>query len=231
MKKADALTGKITRNVASVAGGVAAGSKREASAADRKNTKPATGHRDHIDAINQVFAELELAYHNQYHKAYAQEGSIGLAKKYWLECLSHFSPEIILQATRDVVTSQEYLPSIASIVHACEEAMSGFGLPAAHDAYNEACCAAHPKIEQQWSHPAVYLAGKDTGWFDLANKTENQIFPLFEKHYRALCQRVLHGEEFVIEKQEALPEQISHSLSPEENKARIVEVRKQLKNT
>jgi hypothetical protein len=226
MKKADSLTGKITKNVSKAADSKAVEPDKKATG----NSKGSSNRRDHIDAINQVFAELELAYHNQYHKAYAQEGSIGLAKKYWLECLSHFSPEIILQATREVVTSQEYLPSIASLVQACEETMSGFGLSAAHDAYNEACCAPHPKIEQQWSHPAVYYAGKDTGWFDLANKTEKQIFPSFEKHYRNLCQRVLHGEELVIEKQKALPEHASHILSPEENKTRMAELRKQLKN-
>ena len=231
MKKADSLTGQITKNVAMTADKKAVEPNKGASREPSGNIKGSSNRRDHIDAINQVFAELELAYHNQYHKAYAQEGSIGLAKKYWLECLSHFSPEIILQATREVVTSQEYLPSIASLVQACEEAMSGFGLPATHDAYNEACCAPHPKIEQQWSHPAVYFAGKDTGWFDLANKTEKQIFPLFEKHYRNLCQRVLHGEELVIEKQIALPEQASRILLPEENKARMAELRKQLKKT
>ncbi|MDC1528087.1 replication protein P [Gammaproteobacteria bacterium] len=229
MKKADSLTGKITKDVA-----VATSSGRaEVNKVAKPDTKAnaASGRHDHVDAINQVFAELELAYHNQYHKAYAQEGSIGLAKKYWLECLAHFSPEIILQATRTVVTSQEYLPSVASIVHACEEAMSGFGLPAAGAAYIEACCAPNPKAEQIWSHPTVYLAGKATGWFELANKTENQIFSRFEKNYRGLCQRALHGETLVIDRPEALPEQISRTLTLEENKSRMAELRKQLKTS
>ena len=225
MKKADSLTEKITSKVSETSGIKKPVAAVEAMAA-RKGK--ANGHRDHIDVINQVFTELELAYHNQYHKAYAQEGSIGLAKKYWLECLSNFSPELILQATRNVVTSQEYLPSIASIIRACEDALVGAGLPAAHDAYIEACCASHPKVEHQWTHPAVYLAGRETGWFEIGNKTEKQIFPLFGKQYRALCQRVLHGEELVIEKQEALPDPYSKTLSLEENKARMAELRKNL---
>ncbi len=229
MKKADSLTGKITKNVALA--GVQDRTTVNKIAEPGRKAGAASAHRDHVDAINQIFAELELAYHNQYHKAYAQEGSIGLAKKYWLECLAHFSPEIILRATRTVVTSQEYLPSIASIVHACEEAMSGLGLPAACAAYVEACCAANPKAEQVWSHPAVYLAGKATGWFELANKSETQIFPRFEKNYRGLCQRVLHGETLVIERPEALPEQISRTLTLEENKARMAQLREQLKTS
>lgn len=220
MKKADSMTDKVTRSL------VNAGASAVGKPASGKTDKP--GH-DHVDAINQVFAELELAYHNQYHKAYAQEGSVGIAKKYWLECLSAFSPPIILKAVRNVVKTQQYLPSIATIVQACETALEDYGLPAAHDAYTQACCAPHPKAEYRWSHPAVYFAGKATGWFELENNPEAKIFPLFEHHYRRLCQRVLSGEELVIEVPAALPAQSAKQLSPEENKERMSALRKSLK--
>src|SRR5690606_72074 len=71
------------------------------------------GGRDHVDAINQVFAELALAYHNQFHKAYGQDGALNLAKKYWLGVLGEFPPEVILRAVRLVVRSSEYLPTLA----------------------------------------------------------------------------------------------------------------------
>jgi hypothetical protein len=222
MKKADTLTGSITTQVKKpqLVGDNPDSSNDESSSSNK---------HDHIDAINQVFAELELAYHNQYHKAYAEEGSISLAKKYWLECLANFSPQLILQAIRTVVTSQQYLPSVATLVQACEESMSQYGLPTIHDAYVEACCATHPKAEQKWVHPAVYLAGKATGWFELSNKTEAQIYPLFENNYRRLCQQVIRGEELEIQKQEALPDHVSRKLSQEENKSRMDALRKQLK--
>src|SRR5690606_33899130 len=97
--------------------------------------------RDHVDAINQLFTEFELAYHNQFHKAYAQEGSLNLAKKYWLTCLADFPPEVILRAARQVVKTQEFLPTVAALMNACENALPLFGLPPAHAAYVEACCA------------------------------------------------------------------------------------------
>jgi len=219
MKKADSLTKKVTTQLAKPAAG---NPGRAASG------KPANGH-DHVDAINQVFAELELAYHNQYHKAYGQEGSVGIAKKYWLECLAPFSPALILKAVRNVVRTQQYLPSVATLIQACEDAMGEYGLPGAHDAYVQACVAPHPKAQQQWSHPAVYLAGKATGWFELGNNSESQVYPLFESHYRKLCQRVLAGEELVIEIPEALPEHSAKKLSLEENKSRMAELRKSLK--
>jgi hypothetical protein len=183
------------------------------------------GDRDHVDAINQIFAEFALAYHNQFHKAYAQEGSLNLAKKYWLSCLGDFMPEVIVRAARQVVKSQEYLPTVASMVVACENALPLFGLPASQAAYVEACCAPEPKRNYQWSHPAVYLAGKHTGWFALATETQSVIFPVFEYNYQLLCQQVLRGEELNISMPVALPETVSAPLSPEENKARMKALR------
>lgn len=186
------------------------------------------GARDHIDAINQIFAEFELAYHNQFHKAYAQEGSLKLAKKYWLSCLADFLPEVILRAARQVVKSQEYLPTVASMVSACENALPLFGLPTPQAAYIEACCAPEPKHGYQWTHPAVYLAGKTTGWFALASETQSVIFPVFEYNYHALCQQVVRGARLDINIPPALPETIPAPLSAEENKARMKTLREQL---
>jgi hypothetical protein len=189
------------------------------------NKKPGTSQHDHIGAINQLFAEFELAYHNQFHKAYAQEGSLNLAKKYWLTCLGDFTPEVILRAARQVVKSQEYLPTVAAVVAACENALPLFGLPPAHAAYVEACCAPEPKAQQQWSHPAVYFAGQATGWRELASEAKDTIFPAFEYNYHQLCQRVLRGETLDVKLPVALPERIAQPLSAEENKARMKALR------
>ncbi len=224
MKKADTITDNVARNLVKKTGGNPA---RPAAGRDAASNH-ARGH-DHVDAINQVFAELELAYHNQYHKAYSQEGSVGIAKKFWLECLAPFTPAIILKAVRSVVKTQQFLPSIATIIAGCENVLEEHGLPAAHDAYVQACCAAHPKSVQNWSHPAVYLAGKAIGWFELENNTESRIYPLFESHYRKLCQRVLAGEDLIIDIPKALPEHSAKILSLEENKNRMANLRKSIK--
>ena len=228
MKKADSLTSSLTSSLTGSDNRAAVKPKR-ADAAERTSGGQ-LGNGDYVDAINQLFAELELAYHNQFHKAYAQEGSVNVAKKYWLECLGIFTPDIILKAVRNVVRTQQYLPTIASMVEACEDMMSEQGLPSAHDAYVEACCAEHPKAEQTWTHPAVYLAGKSTGWFELANQSENRVFPLFEKQYRRYCQRALAGEILEIEIPQALPKKSTRKLSVEENKERMAALKKQLEN-
>ncbi len=215
---------KLLPSVLTVAGSEPAA--KPALRAKAKAEKAGKGGRDHVDAINQLFAELQLAYHNQFHKAYAQEGSLNLAKKYWLTCLGDFTPEVILRATRQVVKSQEYLPTVAAVVAACENALPLFGLPLAHAAYVEACCAPEPKAQYHWSHPAVYRAAQATSWFALSTEPQSVIFPVFEYNYHQLCQRVLRGEVLDMQVPVALPQTIPQPLSPEQNKARMQDLRK-----
>uniref|UniRef100_UPI003F6BAEDC hypothetical protein n=1 Tax=Congregibacter sp. TaxID=2744308 RepID=UPI003F6BAEDC len=68
-------------------------------------------------------------------------------------------------------------------------------LPAARSAYLEACNAGSPPEHKQWSHPAVYWAGRDSGWQQLATSTEAQSWPLFKRHYQNRCATLLSGKE------------------------------------
>ena len=183
---------------------------------------------DRVDAINQVFAEFEFAYHNQFHKAFADAESLAIAKKYWMSSLENYSPQQIILAAKSVIRSQDYLPSIAVILRACEQGTDLFGLPALRQAYLEACGAASPKCEQHWSHEAVYLAGKAAGWFLLANEPESTGLPVFAYHYENLCRRVINGESLEIAVPEALPEKISRKLDKQEARARIAKMKREL---
>jgi hypothetical protein len=193
-----------------------------------KQAKPTAAKAAIVDAINQVFAELELAYHNQFHKAFAQEGSLQLAKKYWLTNLADFSPEVLKRAVRHLVQTQEFLPSIASMIAACENGQALFGLPTAEAAYREACLAPEPKAAFAWSHPAVYFAAQATGWFELANEVQSQVLPQFRYYYEQLCRRVMHGENLEVTLLPALPEKVFVPLSPEANRSKLKMLRQQL---
>lgn len=183
---------------------------------------------DLIDAINQVFAEFELAYHNQYYKAYADPDRLILAKKYWLECLKDFHPLQLVTAARRLVKTQEYLPTVSSMIRACEQGRELFGLPSERDAYTEACRAPAPKAAYHWSHPAVYHAGRATDWFVLANEPEDKVFPLFAYNYRQFCERVVRGEELEAPVVQALESHLSRPLSYEERQARMEALRRSL---
>ncbi|SMF61014.1 Loader and inhibitor of phage G40P [Alteromonadaceae bacterium Bs31] len=180
-----------------------------------------------IDAINQVFALLELNYHNQFYKAFSKPEDLPQIKRLWLSALKRFEPKIILQAIKSIIENNEFLPTLASMIKACE-ASSKLGLPEAHAAYLEACRAPSPKASQNWSHLAVYYAGRAADWYFLQNNSEHIAFPVFKQHYQELCQRVRLGEKLTAPTLEALPQKIKQAASKEALKAEFSKLRNSL---
>jgi len=194
----------------------------EASGADSRQP-------DRVDAINQLFAEFELAYHNQYHKAYGDPDRLMLTKKFWLQTLADFSPVQIVAAARQLVRTHEFLPSLAVVIRACEQGHALFGLPTPREAYVEACRASQPKSAWPWSHPAVYQAGKATDWYLLGSEPEDRVFPVFAHYYKQYCQRVMRGEDLAEPEPPALEDNPAKPLSVEEQRAHMEALRKTLK--
>jgi hypothetical protein len=158
-----------------------------------------------MDAIDRLFAEMELVYHNQYHKAFPSAEKLIYAKKLWFSHLCEFKPQQILAASQRAIRESEFLPTVKGVLKYCQANLSDLGLPDAHSAYLEACRAPSPKAAAKWSHPAVYYAGHDSDWFFLTNNVEQIAFPVFRDHYNAYCQRVLNGEIFDAPKLAELP--------------------------
>jgi hypothetical protein len=178
--------------------------------------------------LNEVFALLRINYHNQYYKAYSDNTVLAQIKKLWLESLVHFEPATILRGARKVIEQSEYLPTLNRMIRACQGDPESFGLPDAHTAYIEACRAPSPKSAYSWSHPAVYHAGLASDWFFLTSNSEKIAFPIFERHYRRLCEKVMNGTDLPAPNTPALPEVIETPLSKEENQKRLEALRKQL---
>lgn len=180
-----------------------------------------------INAVNQMFAEFALVYHNQYQKAFPDKEKLMLAKRLWMQHLAHYKPEQILAAVRRVTQESEYLPTVHGVLKYL--GANALGLPEARDAYREACLAPSPKVEQHWSHAAVYLAGAASDWFFLASQTEKIALPVYEKHYRALCERVAQGEVLQMPAVAALPEKIHQPLTAEQRHAAMQALRQEVK--
>lgn len=181
-----------------------------------------------VDAINQVFSEFAFAYHNQYHKAFPDPESVTIGKEYWLSCLAEFSPRQITRAARKLVKNSEYLPSLSAMVKACQSGLELFGLPSPREAYLEACRAPSPKAQHNWSHVAVYHAGRASDWFVLANEPESRAYPIFEYHYQQVCERVIQGEKLDIEIPRPLTADHGRKLTPEQRQERMRRLRSDL---
>lgn len=180
------------------------------------------------ETINQVFGLFRINYHNQYHSAFNNEEVVSQAKRLWLDGLERFDNETILHGAKRVLQTSDYLPTLNKMIRCCEGDPEQHGLLTTYAAYQEACSAPSPKAEVSWSHPAVYLAGKEAGWFMLSSNTEKTALPIFKQCYEKYCEQVLAGKVLSMPEIKALPEDIGEPLSKEENKKRLDALRAEL---
>jgi hypothetical protein len=154
-----------------------------------------------IEAINQVFSLFKINYHNQYFSAFSDSvESEKIAKRLWLSKLNHFSPATICSAAEKIVADSTYLPTLSKMIEACKSRSLPAALTDVRLAYREACQKPSPKIRQDWSHPIVYFAGRDTGWNYLSSEVERKALPAFTSIFEVYCDRMAKGEKFTIER-------------------------------
>ena len=179
------------------------------------------------DTINQVFALFRINFHNQYHAAFSDTQLLNQAKKLWLESLDHFSPDQILLGAKHIIEHSEYLPTLHRMISSCENHGAANGLPSARDAYLEACNASSPKANFDWTHPAIYHAGKKTGWHLLANEPETVSYPEFRKHYQNFCRKIANGD-IIAAPEKSLPDKAPKPMSQAEKIKHLRQLRKEL---
>ena len=181
-------------------------------------------------AINQIFELFRFNYHNQFLKAFPDHDTVIMAKQLWARLLVDFPADTIMFAAEQVVKQQKFLPNVHDVVEACQSsAHTLLGMPDAYSAYIEACRAPSPKKTYQWTHPAVYYAGRASDWFFLAS-VEAKAFPVFERNYTLLMERVAAGEDIEIELPKALPEKIEIPMERKELQKKMKQLLKDLES-
>lgn len=183
---------------------------------------------DIIDTINQIFSLFSINYHNQYYAAFSEQALEIQAKRLWLDSLKTFPPETLLRASKQAIESSEYLPTLHKMMTLCHDNSTLHGLPDVHSAYLEACRAPSPKAAVNWSHVAVYHAGRASDWFFLANNPERVTYPIFKEQYRLIAERVANGETLAAPEPLAIEQQEEKKLSKEESRKRLAELRASL---
>lgn len=183
-----------------------------------------------VAAINEAFAIFRVNYHNQFQKAYPDLDTLNFAKRLWATELAGYAAPAIAQAARQLIQDQEFLPTLHAMVRLLKKPLwAQLGLPEAHAAFMEACRAPSPKAAFNWSHPAVYFAGRASDWFFLASAAEEQTFPVYKRNYELICERVMRGEDLEIPLPQALPQDISRPLDKAAQLAHMRELRKHIK--
>lgn len=169
-----------------------------------------------------------MAYPNQYYKAYPDNDKELLAKQLWLRSMSGFAPDKILRAAQRAIERSDFIPSISQMIRFIENDHEAYGLPDPRAAYREACLATSPKSQYNWSHPGVYHAGRLTDWFFISTSDEKTAYPVFERNYRLICERVFNGDKLDMPIAAALPSEINTPMSADEKRESMAALRDKL---
>ena len=149
---------------------------------------------DSYQVINLLFKELESIFPN-FMRAWPTEEILETAKINWLlafveanvNSMRHL--QIGLKKARHHPKS--WIPSVGEFIQWCRPTLKDFNLPEPFVAYREACKNAYDlKYDEHvnWSHPAVYHAGCETGWFEI-----DKLEKLFLANYDMACKIVFEG--------------------------------------
>lgn len=157
--------------------------------------------------VNAFFALIKTLYTRRFDSEFSDEATLRRSKRAWMGQILALTPEQertgfdllrrrLVSAGRD---DEFYWPDVGKIIGLCLRGdLEGMGLPDPSAAYCEACANAHRVLRASWSHPAVYEAGRRTGWFLLRNEQERVSRPAFSAAFKAVCAEVMAGAVFSV---------------------------------
>ena len=150
--------------------------------------------KSQVELINLIFAELEITFHNQFHKAFPDEETLTLAKQLWLAKLEKYENEIVFRAIDKIIETSKYLPSLSSVLNQIKELkLREQNIPSSNAAYIEASSLGETSpMDFNWSHPFIYHAGAKVGWYRLKTESEFDI----KKEFLSVYEKILEESEF-----------------------------------
>ncbi|TDO98916.1 replication protein P [Marinomonas balearica] len=148
--------------------------------------------------VNMLFARFKAIYTHKFASAYSTTEEVKLAKREWAIALKGFKEPLLAYAVERAKEQFAWPPSISEFLKVIHSAYKAYGMADPRSAYAEAArCRIDPR-EFNWSHPVVFHAGCDVGWFKLKTEEEHVTWSVFEKAYLSLVDRVIEGENFSI---------------------------------
>ncbi|MCJ0972706.1 replication protein P [Pseudomonas sp. PS1] len=147
--------------------------------------------------VNSLFAELQCIF-PAWKQAWPDEDSLKAAKRSWIKGFMAAGINSLEQIRFGIQQCRksggEFAPSVGRFIKWCEPTPEMLGLPDAAKAYREACANAHPAADRKWSHPAVHHAACETGFYELANLSEERSRKLFDRNYAITVRMVMTGQ-------------------------------------
>lgn len=168
-------------------------------------TKQSPPREQVLALVGQVFTRLEAIYPRTFSSAFPSADSLSLSKRELAMELAQWpalpTRQVVGRAMSELKRGgSTWPPTIPALVALLAPTPGDFGMPQTGEAWREACSHAHEPARHRWSHEAVRLAGNAVGWWDLRHVAPSRVDRLerrFAKHYDALVNRVMAGEELV----------------------------------
>ncbi|MBY4676660.1 hypothetical protein K6T12_08645 [Marinobacterium sp. CAU 1594] len=154
-----------------------------------------------------IFARFMAIYGHKFKSCFESDAEIRIAKREWALSLRGYGEAELVAAIDHCKEQLAWMPTVSEFLAILREQQGNFGLPSPHRAYEEACRFALEPTRHQWSHAAVYQAGRETGWFELRSEPEERMFKAFSYNYEICCRRVRNGEQLDQPVQKGLPDQ------------------------
>ena len=184
-----------------------------------------------IELVNLIFTQLEVTYHNQFHKAYPDKNSLNLAKQLWLTQLQRFDEKIVFESVGKLMTTSDFLPTLSKVINSCiENKLKSNGIPNVNYAYKEACHSRNNFEKFTWSHPIIFYIGSKTGWDYLWTQAEKETFKEFKLNYDLLVNEYLEGKEFSKPNFPELPKTLRVKVNKESQLKKIQDLKNKLIN-
>ena len=160
------------------------------------------------DLVNDLFIELQAAF-PAWRYSMPDAESLDAAKVNWTQTFFENDINQHSQLSWGMKKARKspspHFPSSGEFIDWCTPDPEDYGLPGERAAFNEACKNSHDPGGSKWSHPAVFVAGRETVFWDLASKPESETFVLFKHNYSVVIRRVMAGQDFSEALAKALP--------------------------
>lgn len=187
------------------------GQNEEDARPSRKERQPDPDQlRAAASVINHLFSELQSCF-PAWRQTFTCKADIDSAKRVWVRGLVeagiHSEQQLQWGLRRARQSESAFWPSVGQFIKWCKPDPEAFGLPTPEAAFKEASRNSHPAaVNCKWTHPAIYVAAREVGKYELANLTRDKSWPLFQRAYTVTVRRVLEGEDLSGEVPKALPQ-------------------------